>query len=99
MPLGLAYRGYKGRGQDVRHADLVTALCRAAPWLELGAFDRLCRRSHDAFDSVIAALNARAVAIGRAAEPDDEQRTVARIEGWIALPTGPLSDLLDGAEE
>ncbi|NGM12038.1 DUF429 domain-containing protein [Verrucosispora sioxanthis] len=96
---GLAYRGYKGRGQDVRHADLVTALCRAAPWLELGAFDRLCRRSHDAFDSVIAALNARAVAIGRAAEPDDEQRTVARIEGWIALPTGPLSDLLDGAEE
>ncbi|GIJ06973.1 DUF429 domain-containing protein [Micromonospora andamanensis] len=97
---GLAYRGYKGRGQqDVRHADLVTALCRAAPWLELGAFDRLCRRSHDAFDSVIAALNARAVAVGRAAEPDDEQRTVARIEGWIALPTGPLSSLIVGPEE
>ncbi|MEU8085753.1 DUF429 domain-containing protein [Micromonospora sp. NPDC049101] len=95
---GLAHRGYKGRGQHVQHADLVTALREAAPWLELGAFEGLCRRSHDAFDSVIAALNARAAAIGKAVQPSDEQRTVARVEGWIALPTGPLSDLIDGAE-
>ncbi|MEU7656429.1 DUF429 domain-containing protein [Micromonospora taraxaci] len=95
---GLAHRGYKGRGQQVQHADLVTALREAAPWLDLGVFEGLCRRSHDAFDSVIAALNARAAAIGKAVQPSDEQRTVARVEGWIALPTGPLSDLIDGAE-
>lgn len=91
---GLAYRGYKGRGQHVQHADLVTALREAAPWLELGAFEGLCLRSHDAFDSVIAALNARAAAIGKAVQPSDEQRTVARVEGWIALPAGPLSGLM-----
>lgn len=90
---GLTYRGYKGRDQHERHADLVTALCDAAPWLELGAFETLCRRSHDAFDSVIAALTARAAAIGAATRPDDEQRRIARVEGWIALPTGPLSGL------
>ncbi|GAB3809509.1 DUF429 domain-containing protein [Micromonospora zhanjiangensis] len=96
---GLVYRGYKSRGQHVQHAELVTALREAAAWLELGAFDGLCRRSHDAFDSVIAALNARAAAIGKAVRPSDEQRTVARVEGWIALPTGPLSDLIHGADE
>lgn len=95
---GLTYRGYKGRGQKDQHADLVTALCGAAPWLKLGAFEALCRRSHDAFDSVIAALSARAAAIGMATQPDDEQRMVARTEGWIALPTGPLSGLIDVIE-
>ncbi|MEU9504693.1 DUF429 domain-containing protein [Micromonospora sp. NPDC048170] len=95
---GLTYRGYKGRGQNDQQADLVSALRRAAPWLELGAFEALCRRSHDAFDSVIAALNARAAAIDMATQPDDEQRMVARTEGWIALPTGPLSGLINVAE-
>lgn len=93
---GLTYRGYKGRGQKAQHADLVTALCAAAPWLELGASEALCRRSHDAFDAIVAALNARAAAIGRATRPDDEQRQISGVEGWIALPTGPLSDLVDG---
>ncbi|QLQ39643.1 DUF429 domain-containing protein [Micromonospora robiginosa] len=95
---GLAHRGYKGRGQQVQHADLLTALHDAAPWLDLGAFEGLCRRSHDAFDSVIAALNARAAAIGKAVRPSDEQRPIARVEGWIALPTGPLRDLIDRAD-
>nr|WP_246158787.1 DUF429 domain-containing protein [Micromonospora palomenae] len=92
---GLTYCGYKGRGQQVQHADLVTALRGAAPWLELGAFEALCRRSHDTLDSVIAALNARAAAIGVATQPDDEQRMIARIGGWIALRTGALSGLID----
>ncbi|GAB3970943.1 DUF429 domain-containing protein [Plantactinospora veratri] len=96
---GLAHRGYKGRGQQVQHADLVTALRDDAPWLELGAFEGLCRRSHDAFDSVIAALNARAAAIGMAVQPSDEQRPIARVEGWIALPTGSLSNLIHGTDE
>ncbi|SBT52821.1 DUF429 domain-containing protein [Micromonospora auratinigra] len=96
---GLAHRGYKGRGQQVQHAQLVTALGEAAPWLDLGAFEGLCRRSHDAFDSVIAAVNARAAAIGMAAQPSDEQRPTACVEGWIALPTGPLRELIDGANE
>ncbi|RQX01602.1 DUF429 domain-containing protein [Micromonospora arida] len=92
---GLAHRGYKGRRQQAQHAELVTALCAAAPWLELGAFEALVRRSHDAFDSVVASLVARAAATGKASRPDDEQRVAARSEGWIALPTYPLAGLLD----
>ncbi|MEW2384030.1 DUF429 domain-containing protein [Micromonospora sp. NPDC047707] len=94
---GLTHRGYKGRGQHVQHVDLVTALCGATPWLELGAFEALVRRSHDAFDSVIAALVARSAAIGKATRPDEEQRVIARSEGWIALPTCPPSGLVDAA--
>ena len=94
---GLTYRGYKGRGKQVQHGDLVGALCTAAPWLELGACEALVRHSHDAFDSVIAALSARAAAIGKATRPDDEQRMIARTEGWIALPTCQLGNLIDEA--
>jgi predicted nuclease with RNAse H fold len=95
---GLTHRGYKGRGQEVQHADLVTGLCAAAPWLELGASEAPCRRSHDAFDSVIAALCARAAAIGKVTWPNDGQRVAARTEGWIALPTCQLAGLIDKAE-
>ncbi|WP_433130169.1 DUF429 domain-containing protein [Micromonospora sp. CA-240977] len=95
---GLTHRGYKGRGQQAQHGDLVTALCVAAPWLELGAFEAPCRRSHDAFDSVIAALSGRAAAIGKATRPNAEQRAAARTEGWIALPTCPPSGLFEVAE-
>lgn len=95
---GLAHRGYKGRRQQVQHADLVTALCAEAPWLELGSFEALARRSHDAFDAVVASLAARAAAIGKATAPNDEQQIAARSEGWIALPTSPLSGLVGAAE-
>ncbi|MEW2144183.1 DUF429 domain-containing protein [Micromonospora vinacea] len=95
---GLTHRGYKARGQQLQHLDLVTALCAAMPWLELGAFETLVRRSHDAFDSVIAALCTRAAAIGKATRPNDDQRVIARTEGWIALPTCPPSGLIEVAE-
>lgn len=42
---GLTHRGYKGRSQQAHHADLVTTLSAAAPSLELGTFEALCRRS------------------------------------------------------
>ncbi len=95
---GLTHRGYKGRGRQVRHTDLLNALRAAAPWLELGAYEALCRRSHDGFDAVIAALNARAAALGKATPPDNEQRAVALTEGWIALPTCPVGGLVDFAD-
>lgn len=95
---GLAHRGYKGRGQRVQHTDLATALCAATPWLDVGPFETLVRRSHDAFDSVVAALVARAAAIGKATEPDEGQRVIARSEGWIALPTCLPSGLVNVAE-
>ncbi|AGL18533.1 DUF429 domain-containing protein [Actinoplanes sp. N902-109] len=88
---GLAHRGYKTTG----HAFLVDDLLTAAPWLDLGACEPLCRSSHDAFDAVIAALAARAAALGATGVPDAAQRAAARTEGWIAVPTGELADLPD----
>lgn len=87
----LPYRGYK----QPRHAgalpELLAALRAAAPWLELGPRDRLCRTSHDALDAVIAALTARAAALNLILRPDLELQAPASREGWIALPTAPLS--------
>lgn len=88
---GLTHRGYK-RGAG--HGFLLDALRAAAPWLEMDGHEELLRASHDAFDAMIAALGARAVALGHFRRPDEKQRPVAAVEGWIALPTCDLSDLV-----
>ncbi len=74
-------------------SELVTALQAAAPWLELGPHDQLCSTSNDALDAVIAALAARAAALGLTLRPDPELQPTASREGWIALPTAPLAAL------
>jgi len=91
---GLTHRGYKTPGQRVGHGFLLNELTKAAPWLDLGPFEQRCRTSHDAFDAVIAALAARAAALGHVLLPDAAQRETARTEGWIALPTCGLNDLV-----
>jgi hypothetical protein len=50
--------------------------------------------SADAFDAVIAALAARAVALGSYSKPDTSQLAKAKIEGWICLPTADLDSLV-----
>ena len=80
----LAATGYKLDGPGLPRA--VQALARAAPWLDLGSFQTLCRQSHDAFDAVIAGLVAGAVALGRVEAVPEEDLPVADEEGWIELP-------------
>ncbi|NRG40100.1 DUF429 domain-containing protein [Rathayibacter sp. VKM Ac-2804] len=89
---GVDTTGYKTRPEAVALA--VEALRRAAPWLVLpvGAA-ALMARSDDAFDAVIAALNARAHALGRTVPVPEELRESALAEGWIALPTCGLDEL------
>lgn len=72
---------------------VVDAVQRAAPWLSLG--DQVPRliASPDALDAVLAALAARAAALGRSERPDADQIERARREGWIVLPTGDLAEL------
>lgn len=91
---GLSYKRYKGTKNVASLSAGIDALLEAAPWLDLGAFESLCRTRDDAFDAVIAALTARATALGLTTPPADDQREQARTEGWIALPAAPLSDLL-----
>jgi predicted nuclease with RNAse H fold len=87
---GLPHRGYK---DGVNLTALVDRLTAGAPWLDLGRYADLCRGSHDALDAVVAALIARAAALGLVTRPDAGQAGPAATEGWIALPTGPLAVL------
>jgi hypothetical protein len=89
---GFDTAGYRAN-EDAR-AELLTSIERTVPWLNLESYRDLMITSTDAFDSVIASLATRAAAIGMYLKPPAEHLDKARIEGWIALPSGSISDLL-----
>jgi hypothetical protein len=88
-------RAYKA--DPARLIALVAQLIdRAGDWLTMVPDQRqLCERSDDAFDAVIAGLNARAATQPGAVivADSDELRSAAEVEGWIAVPTGDLEAL------
>lgn len=90
---GLPNRGYKGARSAAGLTRLADELAAAAPWLAFGRSERLCRHDDDAMDAVIAALTARAAALGRATRPSADQVDAATTEGWIAVPTCRLREL------
>ena len=92
---GLLARGYKGRGgaETQLLAGVLDALQQAAPWLDLAGHEDRLSGSDDMFDALIAALTARAVALGVTLRPDAAHARAARTEGWIHLPTGGLDRL------
>lgn len=75
-------------------ATLLEELERKAPWLELAAFRTEMIESADCFDAVVAALAARAVYQGDYNKPSSAQLEVAKVEGWICLPTAGLEGLI-----
>ena len=89
---GFDTTGYRAN-EDAR-AELLPAVEHSAPWLNLGSNRELMIRSTDAFDAVIASLATRAAAINQYLPPPKEFLAVAQVEGWIALPTGSIADLL-----
>ena len=91
---GLTSRRYKGTAHRGPREALVDALLVAAPWLDLGAHEALCRANDDALDAVLCALVARAVALDQTAGPVGVvDVAAASSEGWIHVPTGTLDDL------
>ncbi len=80
------YKSYKNEKKLGALSTMFDRLKDAAPWLAFGTFDEICRSNDDAFDAVIAAMTARAVAIGLTTPPDEESIALARLEGWICLP-------------
>jgi predicted nuclease with RNAse H fold len=94
----LRYWGFETKGYrvsaDVR-AQLVAKLNSTVPWLSLGTHAELMVNSCDAFDSVFAALAARCAYLGGYEKPSAKQLALAKVEGWIALPNLPLTDLLN----
>jgi predicted nuclease with RNAse H fold len=92
---GIPARGYKGRGlpEAERLGLMLDSVATAAPWLDLAGHRDELAASDDMFDAVIAALTARAVALGRTIRPDAGHARAARTEGWIHLPSGQLAGL------
>jgi predicted nuclease with RNAse H fold len=78
--------GRRGPEGETRSA-LLAALDAKAPWLHWAEKAReACVRSDDALDAVLAALVARAGALGLTKAPPAEDLQRARLEGWTHLP-------------
>lgn len=91
---GFDTTGY--RVDAARRAALLDTLRERAPWFDLGPFAPLAVAKADAFDAVIAALATRAGALGLFEHPASEILPIARREGWVVLPDGPLDALIAG---
>lgn len=91
---GLPFRGYKGSTNREKLVQLVARFDEATPNLDLADFRGQCEASDDAFDAVVAAVIARAAAMGQTRLPDGADTKAAGREGWIHLPAGPLSALM-----
>jgi predicted nuclease with RNAse H fold len=85
---GLPWRQYKGSEHAAERNALVSSFTEAtAAWLSLEGAERIaCESSDDAFDALIAALVARAAAVGTVEPIPEEDHSAALREGWIALP-------------
>ncbi|HWC34446.1 MAG TPA: DUF429 domain-containing protein [Mycobacteriales bacterium] len=92
---GLAAGGYKGASRTTALGEMVDRLKKGLPQLDLGQQEAICRASDDAFDALVCALVARAVTQYRGtAQIPRGLAQRARREGWIAVPTCRLQELL-----
>jgi predicted nuclease with RNAse H fold len=82
------------RTEKDKRAKLLEKLKTTAPWLDLSDFADQMLTSTDCFDAVIAALAARAVALGLYSKPTKDQLAKAKVEGWICLPSREIASLI-----
>ena len=92
----LPFTQYKdAKGAGLRRKIFTMLRARTSAWLNLDdAACATCIRSDDALDALVAALVARAAALGRCQKPPREHEERARREGWIALPPPDALDWL-----
>jgi len=93
---GLPSRKYKRKENLAARKELIAQfLSETAEWLKVGEAEiDLCVSSDDAFDALIAALVARAAAVGLVELISEDDRAAAMREGWIAVPTENSLSLL-----
>lgn len=104
---GFNPRLYKGKRNLGSLRRLVDDFIARAGWISVsGDLRSQCGSSDDAFDAVVAAINARAAIKEEwVSQPsDDKTRAAAETEGWIAVPRCSLDDLApkhldDGSED
>jgi predicted nuclease with RNAse H fold len=94
---GINPAGYKSRAGVSRLPELVGKLEGALGRLDFEPGRReLAESDHNCFDAIVSSLVARSAALGltRGPDPGPQSERAAR-EGWIHVPTNPLSDLMD----
>jgi hypothetical protein len=96
---GFPSRNYKRKENASARRELVARLlAETAGWLRVdGLVVERCCASDDALDAVIAALIARAAAVGLVEEIPPAERDAARREGWVAVPYAGSLGLLAAA--
>ena len=94
---GLSPTGYKSRVGAARLPALLAQLEEGLGGIEMGVQQRESAGSdHNCFDALVCALVARAAGLGLTQPPGPgEEADRATREGWIHLPTNPLSHLLE----
>jgi predicted nuclease with RNAse H fold len=94
---GINAAGYKSKVGAARLPELLAEIERRLGRLELDDPQRaLAESDHNSFDALVCSLIARSSALGLTTGPPEELADRAVREGWIHLPTNPLSDLIDG---
>jgi predicted nuclease with RNAse H fold len=93
---GISATGYKSRVGVTRIPELLSQVEEGLGGIEMTPQEReKAGADHNCFDALIASLVARAAALGLTQGPEsaeDADRAVR--EGWIHVPTNPLSQLL-----
>jgi predicted nuclease with RNAse H fold len=93
---GINAAGYKSKVGAARLPELLREIERRLGRLDLDDAQRgLAESDHNSFDALICSLIARSSALGLSTAPPPELADRAVREGWIHLPTNPLSDLID----
>jgi predicted nuclease with RNAse H fold len=93
---GINAIGYKSRVGAARLPELLADVERRLGRLDLDGPQRaLAESDHNSFDALVCSLIARSSALGLTLGPPAELVDRAVREGWIHLPTNPLSDLMD----
>jgi predicted nuclease with RNAse H fold len=93
---GISATGYKSRVGVARIPELLSRVEEGLGGIEMRPQEReRAGADHNCFDALIASLVARAAALGLTQGPEsDEDADRAVREGWIHVPTNPLSDLV-----
>ena len=94
---GLSATGYKSKVGVARLPELLGALEEGIGGITMSAEQRdAIVTDHNSFDALTCSLVARAAALGLTQPPQPgEEADRATREGWIHVPTNPLSDLVE----
>ena len=94
---GLSATGYKSKVGAARLPELLSRIEEGVGGITMSAEQRgAAGADHNRFDALVCSLVARAAALGLTQPPEPgEQADRATREGWIHVPTNPLSDLVE----